>query len=75
MQDQIEKLALRVDDLEQWRNQQRVDTALNTERYSNINKRLDKIDGHITRLVWIVIGAVLSAVLAFVMNGGLNAAS
>ena len=46
--------------------------AVEQERHSSIVKRLDKIDNHVTRLVWIIITAIVGAFIAFVSKGGLT---
>lgn len=72
----VQKLEIRIRHLEGWR-----DTfdALNAERriqsdaeFRRVHERLDKIDGHIGRLVWMVLGGIVSAFLAFVFSGALN---
>lgn len=48
------------------------DHAVDGERYRNIEKRLDRIDGHIAKLVWLIIAAIVGGLMAFIMQGGLN---
>ncbi len=38
-------------------------------RFNEIDRRLDKIDGHISRLVWLIIAAILGGFMSFVMQG------
>ena len=40
--------------------------------YTHINVRLGKIEGGVSKLMWIVIGAVVLAAVAFVLKGGLT---
>ncbi|WP_298678372.1 hypothetical protein [uncultured Lentibacter sp.] len=40
-------------------------------RFNQIDTRLDKIDGHIARLVWLIIAAILGGFMSFVMQGPL----
>lgn len=40
-------------------------------RFNNIDQRLEKIDGHISRLVWLIIAAILGGFMSIVMQGGL----
>lgn len=54
------------------------DRAVNLEkqkfmegRFNQIDTRLDKIDGHVSRLVWLIIAAILSTFMSFVMRGSL----
>ncbi len=39
-------------------------------RFNQIDTRLDKIDGHIGRLVWLIIAAILGAFMSIVLHGG-----
>lgn len=45
--------------------------AITENNIDNINKKLDKIDTNISRLTWIVVGAVVAAVLKMVLSGGI----
>lgn len=46
-------------------------SAVETERFNSLINRLDRIDGHIGKLVWLVIAAILGAFMSFVIKGGL----
>ena len=35
-------------------------------------KRLEKIESNTTKLVWLVLASIVSAVMGFVIQGGLN---
>jgi len=67
--DKIEKtvmdLTLRVSRLE-------TNSAVDEVRYDSIKSRLDKIDGHMGKLVWLIILAIGSGFMTFVLKGGLN---
>jgi len=39
-------------------------------RFNQIDRRLEKIDGHISRLVWLIIATIIGASMSFVMSGG-----
>ena len=39
-------------------------------RFTHIDRRLEKIDNHISRLVWLIIAAIMGAGMSFVMSGG-----
>lgn len=39
-------------------------------RFDQIDRRLEKIDGHISRLVWLIIAAIVGGTMSFVMQGG-----
>ncbi len=38
-------------------------------RFNQIDTRLDKIDGHIGRLVWLIIAAILGGLMSFMLQG------
>ena len=40
-------------------------------RFNQIDTRLDKIDGHIGRLVWLIIAAILGGLMSFMMQGAM----
>lgn len=72
-------LSKRVESLELWKTTQEIENARASERKSNtderfnrIEKRLDKIDGHVSRLVWLVVTAIGSAFMAFLIQGGFS---
>ena len=48
------------------------DRAVEAERYSNIVSRLEKIDGAVSKVVWLIIAVIIGGLLNFMMNGGLN---
>jgi cob(I)alamin adenosyltransferase len=39
-------------------------------RFDQIDRRLEKIDGHVSRLVWLIIAAMVGGVMSFLMQGG-----
>ena len=39
-------------------------------RFDQIDRRLEKIDGHISRLVWLIIAAMVGGLMSFLMKGG-----
>ena len=49
-----------------------ITVAVESERYMSILKRLDKIDSHVGRLVWLILGGIIAAFIAFVVGGGLT---
>lgn len=62
----------KVKELESWRHVQDTNNAVNKQSLLSIEKRLDRIDGHMTRLVWTIVGSILLGFLTFIMQGGLN---
>lgn len=46
--------------------------AVSAERFRNIQKALEGIQTSISKVVWIIITAIGTGVMAFVINGGLN---
>jgi len=49
-----------------------ITVAVESERYMSILKRLEKIDSHVGRLVWLILGGIIAAFIAFVVGGGLT---
>ena len=39
-------------------------------RFGQIDRRLEKIEGHMARLVWLIIAAILGGFMSFVMQNG-----
>ncbi|MEL7012415.1 MAG: hypothetical protein AAFO72_03950 [Pseudomonadota bacterium] len=39
-------------------------------RFDQLDRRLEKIDGHISRLVWLIIAAMVGGFVSFLMKGG-----
>ena len=40
-------------------------------RFTHIDRRLDRIEGLISRLVWLIIAALVGGVMSFVLGGNL----
>ena len=49
-----------------------VKSAVDHERHENILKRLDRIVGHISKLVWLIITAINGAFMTFLIRGGFH---
>lgn len=62
----------RITALESWRTLNDIADARKEVEWSGMIKRLDKIDGNVSRVAWILIGSVVMAVMAFIFRGGLN---
>lgn len=62
----------RIAALETWRQQTEVSGARLDERFISMDKRLNRIDTNISRLVWLLITGIGGAFIAFVVKGGLN---
>lgn len=46
--------------------------AVSDEQYKVVISRLNKIDGHVSRLVWIVLAAIAMSLMKFILEGGLH---
>ncbi len=73
------RMAVRVKDLENWRHEVDTERAVEaergtytTKRFDDIEKRLDKIDSHVSRVVWLIVTAIIVAVMGFMISGGFN---
>lgn len=85
--DFIQKLEIRVRQIESWRDTVNAVGEERRENekaeFARIHARLDrmdgemtngfgKINGHISKLVWLVLAGIVSAVLGFIIRGGMN---
>ncbi|MBA8838359.1 hypothetical protein [Ochrobactrum sp. RH2CCR150] len=41
-------------------------------RFNDLDKKIDKISGVLSKLMWIVISGLGAALVAFIVNGGLR---
>jgi Mg/Co/Ni transporter MgtE len=78
----MEALTQRVTALEEWRHRQDVADAVRAEqakhideRFDSLDKKVDKgftrLDGLVSRIVWLIITALVGGVMAFILGGGL----
>ena len=72
-------LSGRVSALESWRHETETKLALQEvsdnyakARFDNVEKRLDNIDSHISKVVWLILTAIIGAFMAFLVSGGFN---
>lgn len=70
----------RLQNVENWRNQQDIFNARRDEQFKHLDERFDNIDTKISSinetLTWItrlVIGAIILAIVAFMVGGGFKA--
>lgn len=70
-------LRARVVALENWRVQRDIESARHDERWKHmdtkidgVEKKVDKISSDISRVMWIIIAAILTAIIAFMVKGG-----
>jgi hypothetical protein len=70
-------LRARVVALEQWRVQRDIDSARHDERWKRmddkiegVGKKVDKISSDLSRILWIILTAVILAIVAFMIKGG-----
>jgi hypothetical protein len=71
-------LRARVVALEQWRMTKDVESARHDERWKSmdekidaVGKKVDKISDGLSRIMWTVITAMILAIVAFIVKGGL----
>lgn len=48
------------------------DRAVSDVRYENIVKSLDKIQSNMSWLIRLIIGSIITGIIAFILAGGLN---
>lgn len=56
-------------------NEIRIDMREGEVRREHIDKRFDQLDKNVSRLVWLVITAIVGGIMSFIMNGGLTVVS
>ena len=64
--------------LEAFQNAQKTLEAVNDERRKHMDKRfdtvengIDKLNGHLTKVVWLIVASILGGVMTFILGGGL----
>tara|TARA_R110000868_G_scaffold204343_1_gene452418 strand:+ start:284 stop:550 length:267 start_codon:yes stop_codon:yes gene_type:complete len=81
-EEKIENLNTRLSVLEKWRHEQDVFNAQRNERDKHIERtlvNLDKkvtegfkrLDGYITRIIWLILAAGVAGIMNFMLSGGL----
>lgn len=68
----LERLEARTTNVEHKMHLLETAEAVTAERHLSIVKRLERIDGHVSKLVWVFIVALIGAFMSFVSKGGLN---
>ncbi len=75
--EQNSDLRARVVSLEQWRVRRDIDSARHDERWKRmddkievVSKKVDKISSDLSRVLWIILTAVILAIVAFMLKGG-----
>lgn len=51
-----------------------VKSAVDYERHVAVVARLDRIDNHMSKLVWLMITGIVGAIMAFLIRGGFQIA-
>lgn len=72
MDDKIEKLELDIRSINDRVSRLEVTSAVDSIKYASIDSRLTSIEGTLTWLSRIIIGALVMAVLGFAFSGGLQ---
>lgn len=69
----------RLSAVEAWRSQSTTEIAVRAERDKHLDRRFDKIEesvnevkGYLLKIVWIILLGILSALITFIIRGGLN---
>lgn len=60
----------RLVELEKWQRKSEVDDARNDERMTSLAADVKGIKSGISRLFWIIVGAIVVVLVTFAMNGG-----
>lgn len=68
----------RVTDLEKWKNEVSTHLAVRKERDTHIDDRFDRVETRLSgiedalkRVLWLIAGSAIAAVVTFVLKGGL----
>lgn len=62
----------RIVQLEKWQQEQNIANAVRDERWTSISARLNKIDGSLSKIAWLMISGIIMAFVAFLVGGGLR---
>lgn len=72
-------LSARVDALDRWQRQVEIADARADERWKNVDnrfndldKKIEKVNGVLTKIMWLFVSAMILGFVAFVINGGLR---
>jgi predicted nuclease with TOPRIM domain len=72
----------RVQAIEAWRSDQRVDNATRAERdihmdarFDRMEKQIAEIKGYLIKIVWIIVAGILGSLVTFIVRGGLSIGS
>ncbi len=75
----VTSLIARITTLETWQRQSEIADARTDEKWKNVDRRFDNLEsqiknviGVLTKIMWIVIGGILTAAVAFIVSGGLK---
>ncbi|RWE31535.1 hypothetical protein [Mesorhizobium sp.] len=70
-------LRARVVALENWRVQRDIESARHDERWKHmdtkidgVEKKVDKISSDLSRIMWIIIAGIITAIITFMVKGG-----
>lgn len=42
------------------------------KRFEDLDKKIEKVSGVLTKFMWLVLGGIVMAFVAFIVNGGLR---
>lgn len=75
----LEQLERRLRDLEEWKNEQAMNSAVRAERDRHMDKRFDElkdsvneVKGYLLRIVWVIVLGIVGSLVTFVISGGLT---
>lgn len=79
MEHNLTGLVPRITTLELWQRQSEIADARTDEKWKSVDKRfddldskIDKVSGVLTKIMWLVISGLIMALIAFIVNGGLK---
>ena len=62
----------RITDLEKWQRQTEISDATMGVKFTEMDGKLSKIEGTLSRIMWLVISGLILGAVGFVLRGGLT---
>lgn len=62
----------RLSDLEKWQRQNEIAEARTDVQFKEMDKKLNKIESTLSRIMWLIIAGLIAGFVSFVLKGGLT---
>lgn len=70
--ERIDRAHLRLDTHEQRLTRLETSEQVAAERHKHIEKSLNGIESNLSKVVWLIVGAIIAGLVSFIIKGGLN---